>query len=123
MAKAAAVIQPRRGEVYLVNLDPSVGAEIRKTRPAVIVQNDPANRRSPITIVVAITSQFEEPLYPTEVLVRAPEGGLTADSVVLLNQIRSVDKGRLVRRLGVLKTKTMTEIDRALLLSLGLVEV
>ena len=107
----------------MVSLDPSVGAEIRKTRPAVIVQNDPANRRSPITIVVAITSQFEEPLYPTEVLVRAPEGGLTTDSVVLLNQIRSVDKGRLVRRLGVLKPETMTEIDRALLLSLGLVEV
>ncbi len=123
MAKAATVIQPRRGEVYLVSLDPSVGAEIRKTRPAVIVQNDPANRHSPVTIVAAVTSQFEEPLYPTEVLVRAPEGGLTTDSVALLNQIRSVDKGRLVRRLGVLKTKTMTEIDRALLLSLGLVEV
>ena len=123
MAKAAKVIQPRRGEVYLVSLDPTVGAEIKKTRPAVVVQNDPANRRSPLTIVAAITSQFEEPLYPTEVLVRASEGGLTVDSVVLLNQIRSVDKGRLVRRLGVLKPETMKEVDRALLLSLGLVEV
>ena len=106
-----------------MSLDPTVGAEIRKTRPAVVVQNDPANRRSPVTIVAAVTSQFEEPLYPTEVLVRAPEGGLTADSVVLLNQIRSVDKGRLVRRLGVLKAETMKEIDRALLLSLGLVDL
>jgi mRNA interferase MazF len=123
MAKAAKVIQPRRGEVYLVSLDPTVGAEIRKTRPAVVVQNDPANRRSPITIVAAVTSQFEQPLYPTEVLVRAPEGGLTTGSVVLLNQIRSVDKGRLVRRLGLLKAETMKEIDRALLLSLGLVEL
>ncbi len=123
MAKATKVIQPRRGEVYLVSLDPTVGAEIKKTRPAVVVQNDPANRRSPITIVAAVTSQFEEPLYPTEVLVRAPEGGLAADSVVLLNQIRSVDKGRLVRRLGVLKTETMKEVERALLLSLGLVEI
>ena len=123
MAKATKVIQPRRGEVYLVGLDPTVGAEIRKTRPAVVVQNTPANRRSPITIVAAVTSQFEEPLYPTEVLVRAPEGGLTGDSVALLNQIRSVDKGRLVRRLGGLKTETMKEIDRALLLSLGLVEI
>jgi mRNA interferase MazF len=121
MAKAAQVIQPRRGEVYLVSLDPTVGAEIRKTRPAVVVQNDPANRRSPITIVAAVTAQFEEPLYPTEVLVRAPQGGLTTDSVVLLNQIRSVDKRRLVRRLGVLKAETMKEIDRALLVSLGLV--
>jgi len=123
MAKAAKVVQVRRGEVYLVSLDPTLGAEIRKTRPAVVVQNDLANRRSPITIVAAVSSQFEERLYPTEVFVRAPQGGLTADSVVLLNQIRSVDKGRLVRRLGVLKAETMREIDAALLLSLGLVEI
>ena len=123
MAKAAKVIQPRGGEVFPVSLDPTVGAEIRKTRPAVVVQNDPANRRSPITIVAAVTSQFKQPLYPTEVLVRAPEGGLTADSVVLLNQIRSVDSGRLVRRLGVLRAETMKEVDRALLLSLGLIEI
>jgi len=123
MAKAAKVVQVRRGEVYLASLDPTLGAEIRKTRPAVVVQNDLANRRSPITIVAAVSSQFEERLYPTEVFVRAPEGGLTADSVVLLNQIRSVDKGRLVRRLGVLKAGTMREIDAALLLSLGLVEI
>ena len=64
----------------------------------------------------------EEPLYPAEVHVRAPEGGLKVDSVVL-NQIRSVGKARLVRRLGILKAETMTEIDRALLLSLGLVEL
>jgi len=123
MAKAAKVVQVRRGEVYLVSLDPTLGAEIRKTRPAIVVQNDLANRRSPITIVAAVSSQFEERLYPTEVFVRAPEGGLTADSVVLLNQIRSVDKGRLVRRLGVLKAETMRGIDAALLLSLGLVEI
>ncbi|MGH7310575.1 MAG: type II toxin-antitoxin system PemK/MazF family toxin [Candidatus Rokuibacteriota bacterium] len=123
MAKAAQVIPPRRGEVYLVSLDPAVGAEVRKTRPAVVVQNDPANRRSPITIVAAVTSQFEEPLYPTEVLVRAPEGGLSTDSVVLLNQIRSVDRRRVIRRLGALKSETMREVDRALLLSLGLVEL
>lgn len=82
-----------------------------------------ANRRSPITVVAAITGQFEEPLYPTEVPVRAPQGGLTVDSVVLLSQIGSVDKRRLVRRLGVLKAETMKEIDRVLLLSLGLMEV
>ena len=122
MAKATKVV-PRRGEVFLVSLDPTVGAEIKKTRPAVVIQNDPANRRSPITIVAAITSRFETLLYPTEVLVRPPEGGLTADSVVLLNQIRSVDTGRLVRRLGILGAERMREIDRALLLSLGLVDL
>jgi len=123
MAKAAKVVPLTRGEVFLVSLDPTVGAEIKKTRPAVVIQNDLSNRRSPITIVAAITSRFEEPLYPSEVLVRAPEGGLTADSVVLLNQIRSVDKRQLVRRLGLLKAETLKEIDRALMLSLGLVRL
>jgi len=123
MAKATEVKRPRRGDVYLVNFDPTIGAEVQKTRPAVVIQNDIGNRWSPITIVAAMTSRFEDPLYPTEVLVSASEGGLAVDSVVLLNQIRSVDKTRLVRRLGALKTQTVKEVDQALLLSLGLVTV
>jgi mRNA interferase MazF len=90
MAGAAELARPRRGDVYLVNFGPTIGAEVRKTRPAVVIQNDIGNRWSPITIVAAITSRFEDPLYPTEVLVRASEGGLGVDSVVLLNQLRSV---------------------------------
>ncbi|MBI3454355.1 MAG: type II toxin-antitoxin system PemK/MazF family toxin, partial [Candidatus Rokubacteria bacterium] len=90
MAENPKITRPRRGEVYLVNFDPTVGAEIKKTRPALVLQNDIANRWSPITIAAAITSRFEEPVYPTEVIVRAPEGDLEADGVVLLNQIRSV---------------------------------
>jgi mRNA interferase MazF len=86
-----------------------------------IVQNDIANRHNPITIVAAITSQFDEPLYLTEVLIQLPEGGVTIPSVVLLNQIRSIDKRRLVRRLGVLTPATMQRVDRAMLISLGLV--
>jgi mRNA interferase MazF len=109
--------------VYLVNFDLTIGAEIKKTRPALILQNDIANRYSPITIVAAITSQFEERLYPTEVLVRAPEGGLGVDSVVLLNQIRSIDKRRLVRRLGVLKPETMEQVEQAIMVSFGLIEL
>lgn len=116
-------VAPRRGEVYLVSFDPTVGAEIQKTRPALVLQNDVANRYSPITIVGAITSQFEEPLYPTEVLIMAPEGGLEVDSVVLLNQIRSIDSARLIRRLGKLTPETMRRVDRALMVSLGLVEL
>jgi mRNA interferase MazF len=123
MAKTTRLISPRRGEVYLVNFDPTVGAEIKKTRPALILQNDIANRHSSITIVAAITSQFDEPLYPSEVLIRAPEGGLTVNSVVLLNQIRSLDKRRLIRRLGNVKTGTMEEVERALLVSLGMVDL
>lgn len=109
--------------MYLVRFDPTLGAEIKKTRPALVLQNDVANRYSPIVIVAAVTSQFEEPLYPTEVLVRAPEGGLTRDSVVLLNQIRSVDKRRLIRPLGVLKSTTTNQVDRALGISLGLLPI
>jgi len=123
MAHKRAVNYPRRGEVYLVNFDPMIGAEIRKTRPALILQNDIANRHSPLTIVSAITSQFEEPLYPTEVLLKAGEGGTSKDSVILLNQIRSVDKRRLVRRLGTLSPESMQRVHRSLQISLGLVTI
>ena len=75
MAARRKIAFPKRGQVYLVSFDPTVGKEIRKTRPAVILQNDTANRWSLITIVAAVTSQFEEPLYPTEVRVKASEGG------------------------------------------------
>jgi mRNA interferase MazF len=117
------LVRPRRGEVYLVNFDPTLGAEIQRTRPALIVQNDIANRHSAITIVAAITSQFDQPLYPTEVLIRPREGGLRTDSVVLLNQIRSIDKQRFVRRLGTLKPETMDRVDHAILISMGLINI
>lgn len=114
---------PRRGESYLVNFDPTRGAEIKKTRPALVIQNDIANLHSPIVIVAAITSRYDPPLYPTEVLIPKNEGGLTIDSVALLNQIRSIDKIRFVRRLGSLREETMYRVDRALEISLGLIEV
>jgi mRNA interferase MazF len=124
-----------------------VGAEIRKTRPALILQNDVANRWSPITIVAAISSRPaattvasrsapaetssqsvsaappsrpDGPAYPTEVRVDPPEGGLTIHSVILLNQVRSIDRRRLVKRLGRLRPITMKHVDRALRISLGL---
>ncbi len=78
---------------------------------------------SPITIVAAITSKFEESLYPTEVLIKASEGGLESDSVVLLNQIRSIDKQRLIKRLGALKSGTMEKVDQVIQISLGLVKI
>ena len=123
MERRPRVTSLRRGEVYLVSFDPTVGSEIQRTRPALILQNDIANRHSPITIVAAITSQFEEPLYPTEVLITPPEGGLTTPSVVLLNQIRSIDRQRLVRRLGRVTVATMERVNRAIQLSLGLIEL
>lgn len=123
MAQAAKVAAVRRGEVYLVELDPTRGSEIKKTRPAVIVQNDVDNRYSPITIVAPISSKFDAKLYPTEVLLKPPEGGLRTDSVVMLNQLRCVDKGRLGRRLGALKPVTMMLLNDALAIVLALVEI
>ena len=114
---------PRRGDVYLVSFDPTLGAEIKKTRPALIIQNDVANEHNPTTIVAAITSQFEEPLYPTDVLIKAQEGDLKVDSVTLLNQIRSIDGQRPLKRLGRLKPETMAKVDRAIQISLGLVKL
>ena len=116
------MIRPKRGDIYLVNFDPTLGAEIRKTRPALILQNDVANKFSPVTIVAAISSQFEDTLYPTEVLLSAKaRTGLAVDSVVLLNQIRTVDKRRLAKQLGRLSSAKMEEVNQALRISVGLV--
>lgn len=104
---------PRRREVYLVGLDPTLGAEIKKTRPALVLQNDIANRWSPITIVAAITSRIGERLYPTQVRIQPPEGGLDRDSVVLLNQLRSTDKQRLLKRLDRTRSETMRSTGRS----------
>lgn len=114
---------PKRGDICLVNFDPTLGAEIRKTGPALILQNDIANRHSPITIVAAISSKFEDPLYPAEVLIAQPEGGLSVDSVVLLNQIRSIDRRRLTKRLGAVRPTTMDKVERAMQISLGLMKL
>lgn len=114
---------PRRGDIYLVNFDPTVGAEIQKTRPALILQNDIGNRTSDITIVAAVSSQLKGKRYPFEVIVPTAQGGLTADSRILLNHIRSVDKRRLVRRLGSMSPERMREVERALLISFGITDL
>ncbi len=123
MARKSKIIAPQRGDVYLVNFEPTIGSEIKKTRPALIIQNDIANQYSPITIVAAITSQFDDQIYPTEILIRSPEGGLTNNSVILLNQIRSIDKQRLIKQLGKLTQQSMKEVDRAIQISLGVIKL
>lgn len=116
-------VLPKRGDIFAVNFDPTIGSEIKKTRPAVILQNDIANRHSPITIVAAITSHRGGKIYPTEVSIKASEGGLTKDSLVLLNQIRSIDKRRLVRKIGKISSNSMVKINIALQISLGLIDL
>ena len=123
MARPKSKITPKRGEIYLVNFDPTIGSEIKKTRPALILQNNVGNQYSAITIVAAITSSIDEKLYPTEVLLKAEKVGLKNDSVALLNQIRSIDKMRLIKRVGRVDQGVMEEVDRALEISLGLIEI
>ena len=113
----------KRGDVWLVSLDPTVGHEIKKSRPAVIIQNDIGNRYSPITIIAPLTSQRLEEVYPIEVLIAKKGSGLAKDSKVLLNQIRAIDKRRLVRKLGKLDAETLVNVDDALMISLGLVRI
>ena len=120
MAKITSLL---RGEVYLVNFDPTIGSEIRKTRPALIIQNDIANEHSPVTIVAAITSKFDDNLYPTEVEISAGEGGLKQDSVVLLNQLRSIDGQRLIKKLGKVNDLTLRKVDLSIKISLGLIVI
>ena len=112
--------RPRRGEVWLVNLDPTIGVEIQKTRPAVIIQNDIQNRYSPLTIVLPLTSAVKR-LGPTTVLVHPPEGGLDRPSVILVNHIRAIDQRRLIKRLGRLTPETLDKVAQALKISQGLI--
>jgi mRNA interferase MazF len=115
---------PRRGEIYLTALDPTLGREIQKTRPALIVQNDVANRLSEMTIVAPITSTVRFPLNPVHVLIPAdPLTGLKVTSVALFSQIRAVDRVRLILRLGVVDGATLERVDEALQISLGLIRL
>ena len=95
-AKGQKIAFPQRGDIFLVSFDPTVGAEIQKTRPALVIQNDIGNQYSPITIVAALTSKFDLPPYPAEVVMEPRDSGLPQASDVLLNQIRSVDRQCLI---------------------------
>ena len=113
---------PKRGEVYYVSFDPTIGVEIKKTRPALIIQNDIGNMHSQATIVAAITSTDRE-VFPYEVSLKAGEGGLQKDSIVLLNQIRTIDKKRLGKRIGTISSESIKKVDKAIEISIGLAKV
>ena len=112
----------RRGEIWTVDLEPVVGSEQGKARPALIIQNDIGNLYSPVLIVAAITSG-ENARYDVQVEVKSPEGGLHHNSTVLLNQIRTIDKRRMGRYWGRLSPQTMQQVDEAIKISLGLVPI
>lgn len=110
----------KRGEIYYADLSPVVGSEQGGVRPVLIVQNDVGNKYSPTVIAAAITSRQEKSKLPTHIELPSEGCGLTRDSVVLLEQIRTIDKRRLGERMGSLDTDAMSRIDQALSVSLGL---
>jgi mRNA interferase MazF len=114
-------LHPRRGEIYLVALDPTLGREIKKTRPALVIQNDITNEYLGTTIVAPITSSVRLPLSPTHVLImKGAPSGLDATSVALFEQIRTVDKARFVKPIGHLDPKAIAQVDEAIAITLGI---
>ena len=113
----------KRGDIYYADLSPVVGSEQGGVRPVLIVQNDVGNRYSPTVIAAAITSRLSKNPMPTHIDVRAERAdrvGLTKDSVILLEQMRTIDKKRLGEKMGHLDEETMTAVDNAISVSLGL---
>ena len=110
----------KRGDIFYADLSPVVGSEQGGMRPVLIVQNDTGNKQSPTVIAAAITSQTGKARLPTHIELNAQSVGLSRDSVILLEQIRTIDKSRLRERMGKLDDTTMTKVDNAIAVSFGL---
>lgn len=110
----------KRGDIYYADLSPVVGSEQGGIRPVLIVQNDIGNKYSPTVIAAAITSQINKAKMPTHIELAAKEYGLNKDSVILLEQIRTIDKKRLREKIGHLDDALMSGVNEALLVSFGL---
>jgi len=110
----------KRGDIYYADLSPVVGSEQGGMRPVLIVQNDTGNKHSPTVIAAAITSQINKARLPTHIELGAQSYGLTKDSVVLLEQVRTIDKRRLRERVGQIDDPLMNRVNNALAVSFGL---
>ncbi len=113
----------KRGDIFYADLSPVIGSEQGGVRPVVIVQNDIGNKYSPTVIIAAITSQINKAKLPTHIEINAPEYGLPKDSVVLLEQIRTIDKRRLREKIGKFNEDMMDSVNKCLSISLGLVKL
>jgi len=109
-----------RGDIVLAKLEPVLGSEQGRTRPVIIIQNNTSNLYSPITIIAPITSKIYEKEYPTNVFLDKSESGLDKDSTILLNQIRVIDKQRIIKKLGFLNGEIMKKVNLAIKISLDL---
>jgi len=112
----------KRGYIFFADLSPVVGSEQGGVRPVLVIQNDVGNKYSPTVIIAAITSQIEKAKLPTHVEVDAKEYGLEKDSVILLEQIRTIDKQRLQGKVTELDNRVMLKVSQALKISLGLID-
>lgn len=112
----------KRGDVYFADLSPVVGSEQGGVRPVLIIQNDIGNRFSPTVIVAAITAQIQKAKLPTHVEIDAEKYNFDRNSVILLEQVRTIDKQRLTDKITVLDESMMNRVDEALQISLGLVD-
>ncbi len=110
----------KRGDIYYADLSPVVGSEQGGMRPVLIVQNDTGNKHSPTVIAAAITSQIGKARLPTHIELEGRNCGLSRDSVILLEQIRTIDKSRLRERMGAIPEPMMNEVDSAIAISFGL---
>ena len=120
MSKVNTNLDIKRGYLYYADLSPVVGSEQGGVRPVLIIQNDIGNKYSPTVIVAAITSQINKAKLPTHIEISAHEYGLNKDSVILLEQIRTIDKKRLREKIGCLDKNMMLKVDNSLQISLGL---
>ena len=115
-------VEVKRGYIFFADLSPVVGSEQGGVRPVLVIQNDVGNKYSPTVIIAAITSQIEKAKLPTHVEVEAKEYGLEKDSVILLEQIRTIDKQRLEDKVTELDDRVMLKVNQALKISLGLID-
>lgn len=115
-------MEVKRGYIFFADLSPVIGSEQGGVRPVLIIQNDVGNRYSPTVIIAAITSQIDKAKLPTHVEISAAEYNLERNSVILLEQIRTIDKQRLQKKVTELDEKIMQRVDEALRISVGLIE-
>lgn len=113
----------RRGDIFYADLSPVVGSEQGGTRPVLVLQNNIGNQYSPTTIIAAITSQISKAKLPTHLEVTAKSSGLEKNSVILLEQIRTIDKSRLLEKVTTLSDDAMNKVNQAVEISLGLIEI
>lgn len=109
-----------RGDIVVANLEPVDGSEQGGIRPVLVIQNDVLTKHSPTTIIAPITSKIYTKEYPTNVLIKKEDSKLKEDSTILLNQIRTIDKKRIAKKIGSLNNFIMNKVDKAIKISLGL---